>query len=64
MPSATASSFDMIGASFELGGAFAFSSSLSSNVGFKYQTFWGDTDAGDTHHQNFYGLTLGLNYTF
>ncbi len=60
---ATSSSFDMTGASFEIGAAFAFTRSLSSNIGFKYQSFWGDSTAGNTHYQNFYGLTLGLTYT-
>lgn len=60
----SSSSFDMVGVSFELGAAFAFSRVVSSNVGFKYQTLSGDSAAGNTHHQNFYGLTLGVNFTF
>ena len=63
-PTGTTASFDMIGASFELGTAFAFSEIVSANVGFKYQTFVGDNAVGDTHSQNFYGLTVGLNFTF
>ena len=57
-------SFDMVGASFEIGGAFAFTRWLSSNIGFKYQSLWGEDTDQDDHSQDFYGLTLGLNVTF
>ena len=48
----------------ELGAAFAVAGSLSSNLGLKYQTFFGDSASGDTHHQTFYGPVFGLNYSF
>ena len=60
----TTPSFDMIGTSFELGSAFAFNEWLSANLGFKYQSFWGDDSSGDDHTQEFYGITLGLGATF
>lgn len=60
----TTPAFDMIGASFELGSAFAFSEIVSANVGFKYQSFWGDDAYDNTDTQSFYGLTVGLNFTF
>ncbi len=60
----TYSDFDMTGATFELGGAFAMSRHVSTNIGFKYQQFSGDDSAGDTQYQKFYGLTAGVNYTF
>jgi len=66
-PVGSSSSFDMVGFSVELGTAIAFSSSLSSTIGFKYQTLWGDETRGFreyTHYQDFYGLTLGMSYTF
>jgi hypothetical protein len=58
-----AESFDVIGASAEIGGAFAFSRSLWSTIGFNYQSFRGDTPDLDTHRHTFYGVTLGLSYT-
>lgn len=60
----TQSSFDMTGASIELGGAFAIVRHLSSNIGLKYQTFFGDDSAGNTQHQTFYGPVFGLNLSF
>jgi hypothetical protein len=60
----TRTSFDMTGASMELGAAFAVAGSLSSNIGLKYQTFFGDSSTNDTHYQTFYGPVFGLNYSF
>jgi opacity protein-like surface antigen len=56
---------DMTGATLEIGVAFAFTSSLSANVGFKSQAFTGeDAVTKDKVTETFSGLTLGLNYTF
>jgi opacity protein-like surface antigen len=56
------SSYDMTGASAEIGVAVAFSDAFSGNLGFKYQSFTGEE--ADTVTETFSGLTLGLNYTF
>lgn len=60
----TTSSYDLVGVSGEVGVAFAFSESLSANVGFKAQSFSGEDDFGNTSDDTFTGLALGLSYTF
>ena len=60
----TVPSYDLTGIAGEVGVAFAFTESLSANIGFKAQSFSGDNEAGDTVDDTFKGLTLGLNYSF
>lgn len=60
----TVDSFDMTGVSLELGFALAFTENLSSNIGFKYQTFSGTDESGYDETHSFYGPTLGLSFTF
>ena len=60
----TESSYDLVGVAGEIGVAFAFTQSLSGNIGFKAQSFSGEDDFGNTSDDTFTGLTLGLNYTF
>ena len=60
----TTSSYDMTGGALEFGVAFAMTERASANVGFKYQTFSGDSSAGTTHTQTFYGPVFGLNLSF
>lgn len=62
--SGTVEQVDLTGFSLELGFAYAFSQHLSSNLGYKYQTFTGDNEFGDTETHTFNGVTLGLSLTF
>jgi hypothetical protein len=60
----TSTTADLVGASVELGAAFAFAERMSANIGIKSQSFSGDEDDGGTTTDTFTGLTFGVNYTF
>lgn len=60
----TSEKSDLVGASLEVGVAFAFAERFSANVGIKGQSFTGDDEGGGTTTDTFAGLTLGANYTF
>ena len=65
LPGGGTHKMDMAGASMEIGVAFAFTSSLSANLGIKSQAFSGeDEDTKDTVTESFVGATFGVTYMF